>query len=477
MIVRRKTGYIAIAATLLSGSTQALAGEASPSKHFAPSLWSVLPFVLLLLAIAILPLLGPVQKFWHKNRNKLLVALVLSIPVAAYYYFAFPPYGLAALAGLFRKSLLEEFFPFIVLLLSLFTISGGISLTGDLRAHPITNTMFLAVGAVLANLIGTTGASMVLIRPLLQTNQERRHIRHTVIFFIFLVCNIGGCLTPLGDPPLFLGYLKGVPFAWTLRFWPEWLFTSVLLLAIYYIWERRAYHAEGAREIQRDETEVQPLRLAGKINFLYLIAVVAAVAFLVPGQHLPGVGLTVPKYLREAAMLVLAGLSMLTTPRGVRRDNQFHFGAIAEVAALFLGIFITMQLPIEILKVKGSQLGVSQPWEFFWATGALSSFLDNTPTYAVFLELGSVMSRDAVSAVALIGDQIRPDLLTAISLGAVFMGANTYIGNGPNFMVKAIAEDRGVKMPGFFGYMIYSSLVLVPLFILVTLVFFTLGWQ
>ena len=456
------------------------------AANYVPPVWSLLPFAALLLAIAVLPLIGHCHHFWERNRNKLLVALALSVPVLLYYGLVHPgmaghdaePHaartGGALLLHVLSSALLEEYLPFIVLLFSLYTISGGIQLRGDLPAHPGMNTTFLAIGAVLASLIGTTGAAMLLIRPLLQTNAERRHARHTVIFFIFIVCNTGGLLLPTGDPPLFLGYLRGVPFLWTTGLWPEWLLVNGLLLAIYYFWDRRAYRHEAVRDLVRDETHIQPLQLRGRVNLLYLLGVVLAVATLVPGKEFILLsGVVVPDHVREIVILALVGLSMLTTPRGLRKENGFTFAAIGEVAALFLGIFITMQPPIEMLHVKGPALGLLQPWQFFWATGSLSSFLDNAPTYVVFFETASALtpSQEPGTLALVTGGFIRQDLLVAISLGAVFMGAMTYIGNGPNFMVKAVAQERGVKMPSFLGYMVYSVLVLIPVFVLVTFVF------
>ena len=432
---------------------------------FVPPLWTVLPFAALLLAIAFLPLAGKRARFWHQNRNKLLVSLLASVPVLLFYALVHPG---RTIPQVLHDALLGEYLPFIILLFSLYTISGGIVVQGDLRAHPLTNTVFLAVGAVLANVIGTTGAAMLLIRPLLQTNAERKHVRHTVIFFVFVVCNVGGCLLPIGDPPLFLGYLKGVPFLWTLGLFHAWAFVSGSLLAIYFVWDLLAYRKEAKPDIARDETQVRPLAVCGKINLLYLLGVVLAVAVLVPGQRLLGTLWTVPDGLREAAMLALAGASWLTTAREVRQANQFTFAAIGEVAALFLGIFLTMQAPIEVLQVKGRALGLVEPWQFFWASGVLSSFLDNAPTYMVFFETANSLTNQGGPGVLTLGQGhfIREDLLVALSLGSVFMGAMTYIGNGPNFMVKAIAEERGVRMPSFFGYMIYSVLILIPLFLL-----------
>jgi Na+/H+ antiporter NhaD/arsenite permease-like protein len=339
----------------------------------------------------------------------------------------------------------------MVLLGSLFVVCGGVYLDGDLQATPPVNAAFLAAGALAASFIGTTGASMLMIRPLLETNKERRHVVHTVVFFIFLVSNVGGCLTPLGDPPLFLGYLAGVPFPWTLRLLPAWLFTTALLLAIYIVWDRRAYSREPAEAI-REDARVTPLRVVGKENLALLGGIVLAAALL----DAPW---------RELAMIALSVASLLRTPSSVRQANHFSFGPILEVAALFAGIFATMLPALDVLRAHGSVLGVHAPWQFFWATGALSSFLDNAPTYLTFLALAQGQGLPA----EVVG--VPHEVLVAISLGAVFMGANSYIGNGPNFLVRAIAEHRGVRMPSFGGYLIYSGLVLLPVFMLVTVVF------
>jgi Na+/H+ antiporter NhaD/arsenite permease-like protein len=442
----------------------------------APHYWGlgILPFIGILGSIAILPLLPWTHHWWESNLNRLGIALTCGGLTIAYYVWV---HGWGSVLPMLNHAIPAEYVPFIVLLFSLYVISGGISLKGDLAAHPTTNTAFLGFGALIASFIGTTGASMLLIRPLLQTNAERRFKVHTVVFFIFLVSNIGGCLLPIGDPPLFLGYLRGVPFFWTLGLWPQWALCCIILLVIYFIWDSIAYRRESPGDIQRDERERQPLRLRGVINILWLAGIVAAVAFVVPGRPFPGLGFTVPPFLREAIMLGLVGISLLTTPKGVRRDNHFNYAAIAEVAALFVGIFVAMQVPIEVLKASGQtlQAAMNEPWHFFWATGTLSSFLDNAPTYVVFFELARVLPAGegalALETAGALGE-ISVALLVAISLGAVFMGAMTYIGNGPNFMVKAIAEQGGVRMPSFFGYMFkYSIPILIPVFVIVTLVF------
>jgi Na+/H+ antiporter NhaD/arsenite permease-like protein len=408
---------------------------------FAPSPAWALPFVGLLLSIAVLPLAAP--RLWGSNLRKLAVAALLGAPVLVLYARARP------LALLHTA---EDYVSFIVLLGGLFVISGGILLEGDLEATPRTNAAFLGLGAILASFVGTTGASMLLVRPLLQTNRERKHVAHTVVFFIFLVSNIGGCLTPLGDPPLFLGYLQGVPFTWTFRLFVPWLFTTSLVLAVYVLWDRRAHARETRADLRRDFYEVRPLRVAGKENLVLLVGVLAAVALL-------------KEPWRELAIVALSVLSIARTDPGLRKANHFTFHPILEVAALFAGIFVTMLPALDLLRARGAELGVREPWQFFWATGALSSFLDNAPTYLTFLALGQGLGLPA----EVVG--VPHAVLAAISLGAVFMGANTYIGNGPNFMVRSIAEERGVRMPSFAGYMLYSGGTLVPVFLLVTLVF------
>ena len=458
---------------LAAAATPARAAAVGAAPHpppVPPAGWSI-PFALLLLAVAILPLLPLSKGWWEHNRSKLLLGLALGAVVLAHYLtrgFGFHGHapGWPTVVAVLERAILEDYVPFLTLLGSLYVVAGGLRLTGDLRAHPATNTAILGIGALMASLIGTTGASMVLIRPLLQTNRERRHVRHTVVFFIFLVSNVGGCLLPLGDPPLFLGYIQGVPFLWTLRLAPAWAFCVGILLAVYYAWDRVAYRREAPEDIRHDEAETEPIRLRGAINLLWLAGIVLAVALIVPGRELPGTEVVVADFVREGVMLALAGLSLLTTPRGLRPATGFSYAAILEVACLFLGIFLTMQVPIEILQAKGAALGLNTPAHFFWASGGLSSFLDNAPTYLVFLAAARALGPASGAGLVPLaeGAPIRADLLAAISLGAVFMGANTYIGNGPNFMVKSIAEGHGVKMPGFFGYMLYSGAVLIPLF-------------
>jgi Na+/H+ antiporter NhaD/arsenite permease-like protein len=405
-------------------------------------LYSVLPFVAMLLAIALFPLWLP--HWWESNRNKLVVSAVLGAPVLALYVVRHPG-ALSHTAA--------DYLSFIVLLAGLYVIAGGVRLRGDLEATPLVNTAFLTIGSLLASFIGTTGASMLLIRPLLQTNRERARVTHTVVFFIFLVSNIGGMLTPLGDPPLFLGYLQGVPFVWTFRLWPQWLLMTAVLLGLYYVWDSRHHAHETRAALERDHTLIEPLRVEGALNGLWLAGVLAAVAFL----HAP---------VRELVIVALAGVSLWQTPRAIRRANEFTAHPMVEVAVLFLGIFLTMIPALEMLHARGGELGVRAPWQFFWATGLLSSFLDNAPTYLTFLSLAQGLGLPA----EVVG--VSHVVLAGISVGAVAMGANTYIGNAPNFMVKAIAESAGVRMPSFFGYMAYSGAVLLPLFVVVTILFF-----
>ena len=455
-------------------------GDAAvPESHAvaAPPVATVLPFALLLAAIAILPLTPGLSHWWEHNSSKLLVAGLLAAITLGYYLLGhrhpidlhFPAHAVVqpAAAGLswstvgtvLINAILAEYIPFITLLFALYVITGGVRIEGDLEATPTTNAAFLAVGAVLASFIGTTGAAMLLVRPLLETNRERRHLAHTLVFFIFIVCNCGGLLLPIGDPPLFLGYLQGVDFLWTMSLWNEWLFTNGSLLVIYWLWDTLIAHPRETRaDVVRDRLLTRSLRFSGLWPNLPLMAgVIAAVAFLDPSKPFPGTAWHPWIYLRETVLLGLVGLSLLLGSGEVRRKNAFTYGAILEVAALFIGIFICMQPALALLHVHGASLGLSSPQSYFWATGSLSSVLDNAPTYLVFFEAAGIDPTDGLT-----GEEAR--LLAAISLGAVFLGAMTYIGNGPNFMVKAIAEQAGVKMPSFFGYVMYSMGVLLPVF-------------
>lgn len=444
-----------------------------------PPYWMLIPFALLLSGIALLPLIPITAHWWESNRNRFLVAVSLAATVLAYYallhrtpfdahwptHHTVRPSGgsvqFGFAAAVLADSLLQEYVPFIVLLFSLYTISGGIRITGDLPASPAINTAFLATGALLASFIGTTGAGMLLIRPLLETNRERKHVAHTVVLFIFTVCNCGGCLLPLGDPPLFLGYLQGVPFLWTFGLWREWLFVNGLLLFIYFLMDTLWFHRrESLGDIARDVQRHHRLRIAGwKINAPLLLGVVFAIALLDSSKPVAGTHWHAWLYLREIVQLALVAVSLTFGSRQARESNSFNYHAIIEVAAIFTGIFITMQPALQILKVHGPELGVRTPTHYFWATGILSSVLDNAPTYLVFFQTAQAMPSSAnINTVA----GVEPITLIGISLGAVFMGAMTYIGNGPNFMVRAIAEQAGVKMPSFFGYLLYSVIILLP---------------
>jgi Na+/H+ antiporter NhaD/arsenite permease-like protein len=412
-------------------------------------LYTCAPFVLFLLLIAILPLARP--RFWEKNRNKAGVSAVVSLPVLPFLLTSLP-------AELARTA--KDYLSFIILLASLFIISGGILLTGDLQATPAVNTGFLFVGAVLCNLIGTTGASMLLIRPLLKTNSERKYTYHLPVFFIFVVANIGGSLTPLGDPPLFLGYLRGVPFAWTLNLFPMWGTALALVLAIFYVWDTWAYRKESPADLLQDRKRATPLRVSGTLNLLFLLVVILSVFLQFPFPY------------REGTLGAMSLLSLACTKKALRDQHGFTFAPITEVAILFAGIFLTMVPLLTLLEMKGAELGITQPWQFFWLSGGLSSFLDNAPTYLTFSSLAESVTRSQSLAGIPVIAGVRVDLLRAISCGSVFMGANTYIGNGPNFMVKVIAEEQGVAVPHFFGYMLYSGLVLIPTFLILTVVFF-----
>ena len=430
---------------------------------------TLLPFPALLLCIALLPLFA--THWWEHNRNKALVAAVLAAPVAVYLL------GAGAWAELGRS--LEDYGAFLALLGSLFVISGGIHVRGSLSGTPMANTVMLGIGAVLANFIGTTGASMVLIRPLLRANARRRRVAHIVVFFIFAVSNCGGLLTPLGDPPLYLGFLHGVPFEWTLQaLWAPWLLVNGVLLITFQIIdgvviadEERDFPEPLLEEVQ----EHAPFAIDGQRNFIFLAGVVLCMLGSAEGWGTAGEPW--PFGYQEAGMVACALAAYAVTPSRFRTDNHFSFAPIVEVAALFFGIFVTIVPVMVLVNEAGPALGLERPWQYFWATGSLSSFLDNAPTYLTFAAsaagtAGIPLSNDAyLGAYLANGGAQAAGVMGGISAGAVFMGAMTYIGNGPNFMVKAIAESRGVRMPTFFGYMKWSIAVLLPLFVVVSLVF------
>ncbi len=424
-------------------------------------LWMVIPFAIMLLTIAIAPLVA--EHFWEKNRNKLIFTAVISVVTVA----LLSSFGLG---GAIVHNILYDYIPFVMLLLALFVVTGGIRISGDIAATPIVNTFILGAGFAMASVMGTTGAAMLLIRPLLQINQQRVHKVHTVLFFIALVANCGGLLTPLGDPPLFLLYLRGASFAWFSTMFPQWLTVGVLLLGLYMVIDRYYYAKEPAEAKLRDRTEQEPLRVQGMRNFLYLGMVIAAVLFL-NSNYIPAMeNMHSPIYfLREIALVAIILLSWFTTRRQIRTDNHFTWEPISEVAILFVGIFITMTPAMLYLRANAELLGLTEPWQFYYSTGALSSFLDNAPTAVAFYEVA--MGLPTAEGVDLVAG-IPEILLQAISLGAVFFGAMTYIGNGPNFMVKAIAEQEGIKMPSFFGYILkFALVVLLPVYIIVQLIF------
>ena len=465
-----RVGRLMLTCGLLAGSGLARAGEIDGR---ALSAWWGLPFAGMLLSIALMPLWLP--QFWHRHFGKVAAAwsLAMLLPFAALF-------GAGAAGQALAHTLLAEYIPFIVLLATLFAVSGGIHVRGNLHGSPLLNTGVLALGAVLASLMGTTGASMLLIRPLIRANDNRKHTVHVFVFFIFIVSNVGGSLTPLGDPPLFLGFLKGVDFFWTAhQLLPETLFMVGALLAIFYGLDRHWYRREGVLPQDPTLDDAPRFGLDGMVNLLPLAAAVGLV--LMSGTWKPGIvfqvlgtDIELQNLLRDALLVLVTGVSLWITPRSVREANQFGWGPMQEVAKLFFGIFVTMLPVLAMLKagpdgplaavaraVTGTD-GQPLPWAYFWLSGLLSSFLDNAPTYLVFFNLAGGDPAVLMGTLA--------STLAAISAGSVFMGANSYIGNAPNFMVKAIVEDRGLRMPSFFGYMAWSCAVLLPLFIVVTFI-------
>lgn len=443
-------------------------------------LWLCIPFAGLLLCIAILPLVK--GEWWEKNQPYAVIAwsLLFIIPFMV-------KFGAASAAETVLECLVNDYLTFIVLLFGLFCVAGNIKLEGNLIGNPIVNVVTLAVGTLFSSWIGTTGASMLFVRPIIQMNSWRKNKRHIMIFFIFLVSNIGGCLTPIGDPPLLMGFSRGVPFFWSMGLMPVLIINMVILLTMFYFLDRKAYQKDIAMGLVPEIKEGEPLiRIKGAHNFLFIVLIVIAVILsgVLPGlsvfQNAAGevlslpifgeVRLSVPSIIEIVLILLAAFLSFKTTPKEVRVQNHFTWGAIQEVAVLFIGIFITMQPALMILKSAGANLGLSHPYQMFWVTGALSSFLDNTPTYLVFLTTAGSMS--FTSGIVTTLGTVPVKMLMAISCGAVFMGANTYIGNAPNFMVKSISDENGVNMPSFFGYIGWSIRYLIPVFIIDMLIFF-----
>lgn len=471
----RKRGFLAAAMAVLLVVVPAPAFAAEGIDGASLSLWWGLPFVGILLSIATGPVLYPHLWEHHFGKFAAFWSALIVIALLASTDTSIVTTALAHTAFL-------EYMPFILLLLALFTVAGGIYLEGNLHDSVFTNTALLAIGAALASVVGTTGAAMILIRPLIRANDDRRYNAHVVVFFIFLVANIGGALSPLGDPPLFIGFLKGVDFFWTTQhLWRETLVTAGIVLAIFCALDLYFHQREGRFSRIKDPTPDKPLKLHGKANLLLLAIIIAAILMSAqwkPGItfHVAGVDLQLQDLLRDLVFLLVAIVSVRITPKDVRAANGFSWGPIKEVAILFAGIFICI-VPVmamlqagahgqfaHLLTLVSNADGSGNPAAYFWLTGALSSFLDNAPTYLVFFQLAGGDPHTLMTTQAA--------LLAAISSGAVYMGANTYIGNAPNFMVYAIARENGVKMPSFFGYMVWSSLVLLPTFLLVTWIFF-----
>lgn len=427
-------------------------------------LWALIPFALMLLSIAIMPLIA--EKWWESNLHKFYVAIGLAIPASIYLI-------LNDMGSNLQHQMLFDYIPFIILLGALFVVTGGIRIQGDIQARPRNNLIIMSIGYILASFIGTTGAAMLMIRLLIEVNQQRKYKMHTILFFIALVANCGGILTPLGDPPLFLLYLRGAEFTWFMTLLPEWIFVGVVLLSIYYIADRFIYyHKEPTEAIMADVHEKKKIAISGKINIIYLLGIILAVSFLNP-QYFPSMGdhhaPIYMRYLREVALLIIMAMSLITTKNNVRTENKFSWEPIVEVGVVFIGIFATMTPALIYLNNNAASLGIQAPWQFFYGAGSLSAFLDNSPTAVAFhtvaLGLPSVASSTLIAGIPEI-------LLKAIALGSVFFGAMTYIGNGPNFMVKAIAEQSGIKMPSFFGYMTrFSLIILLPVYIITQLIF------
>jgi len=439
-----------------------------------------IPFAGLLLSIAVMPL---IKGEWWESHQPLVVGfwiLLMLVP------FAFV-YGPHKAAETVLECTVNDYLTFIVLLFGLFCVSGNITMEGDFAGSPRINVGLLALGTFLASCIGTTGASMLMVRPVIKMNSWRKRKSHIMVFFIFMVSNMGGCLTPIGDPPLLMGFMRGVPFFWSMHLFPVLIFNMAILLFVFYHLDKWAYRKDIARgrkpDISKPGTEFS---IDGLHNIVFLVMIVAAVILsgVLPGMsafqdaagnvrgiHIFGeVTLTFPAMIEIVLILLAAWLSFKTTKSEIRRRNHFTWGAIKEVAVLFIGIFITMQPALMLLKAVGPELGVTEPFQMFWATGTLSSFLDNTPTYLVFLTTAGTLGFTQGIATSL--GTVPQKVLSAVSCGAVFMGANTYIGNAPNFMVKSISDENGVNMPSFFGYMLWSLVFLVPVFVIDTLVFF-----
>ena len=428
----------------------------------------LIPFVVMLLSIAIMPLIFP--RLWGKNVNKLLFVLMVALPTAI----------MLTREGLtenLKHQMLYDYIPFIALLAALYVVTGGIHIHYSTTPTPIVNAAIMFIGYGLASVVGTTGAAMLLIRPLLEINRDRSYKIHTILFFIAMVANCGGVLTPLGDPPLFLLYLRGAEFAWFQTLFPQWVFVGSLLLFTYvsidtFIWKRK--EVIGVRPRSKDE-EDEPIKISfsGAVNLFYLSAILLAVAFINPAE-IPAIAAEdapwYMRFLREIVLITILLFSVATTREKVRKLNHFSWEPITEVAILFIGIFVTMTPALIFLNENAASLGITEPMQFFFASGSLSSFLDNAPTAVAFHSVAAALPiAEGANVVA----GVSEPLLTAIALGSVLFGAITYIGNGPNFMVKAVAENEGVRMPSFFGYIFkFSLIILLPIYILMAVVFF-----
>lgn len=439
-----------------------------------------IPFAGILLSIAIFPLVKPQ---WWESHQPIVVAIWSLLFIIPFAISNGAPEALETVL----ECVIGDYLTFIVLLFGLFCVAGNITMEGDLAGSPRVNIILLTIGTLLSSVIGTTGSSMLMVRPVIKMNSWRRRRKHIMVFFIFLVSNIGGCLTPIGDPPLLMGFARGVPFFWSLHLFPILILNMVVLLIIFYWIDRRAYCKDIARgrmpDISKPGTRIS---IKGLHNLIFIAMIVAAVILSGVLPELPAfkdaegavrgihifreVTLTFPAIIEMVIILIAAFLSFKTTCPEIRKKNHFTWGPIKEVAILFIGIFITMQPALMILKNAGGSLGLKEPFEMFWSTGMLSSFLDNTPTYLVFLTTAGAM--DFAQGLATTLGTVPVQMLTAISCGAVFMGANSYIGNAPNFMVKSISDENGIHMPSFFGYVLWSLCILVPVFLLDTLVFF-----
>ena len=435
--------------------------------------WAI-PFAGILLSIALMPLMVP--SFWHHHFGKVSAAWTLAFFLPFAYFF-----GVSAAGASLVHAMLAEYIPFIILLTALYTVAGGIYIRGNLHGSPALNCGLLLIGVVLASFMGTTGASMLMIRPLIRANDNRQHKAHLVVFFIFLVSNVGGSLTPLGDPPLFLGFLKGVDFFWTVRFiFPETLFLVISLLVIFYLIDSYYFKKEGVLPVDLTP-DTRRIGFDGAANF-WLLGAVAGLVLMSGVWKSPvavdvaGTIVGLPGLVRDVGLIFITIISLRITAKSVHDSNQFSWAPMQEVAKLFVGIFLTIIPVIAMLKAGANGPfsaivaaitrpdGSPDPAMYFWATGLLSSFLDNAPTYLVFFNTAGGDPKVLMTTLA--------PTLAAISAGAVFMGANSYIGNAPNLMVKAVAEDRGVTMPSFFGYMAWSCCVLIPLFIIMTFIWF-----